>query len=209
MKNIKGFTLIELLVVIAIIAILAAILFPVFAKAREKARQSTCANNLKQIGLAIMQYAQDYDETLPGQVYHDGGYNSNGWVEGLPSWWIGVEPYVKNKNGVTVCPSSKRERFVPVEYNMGYLYPRFCNFRSLAAMTAPADVIMLWERAENLTAFGTYPNPNTVNPYSWDLGPLPYTFSDIHSGGSNYLWADGHVKWKRSDQITDTMFWPT
>ncbi len=62
----KGFTLIELLVVIAIIAILAAILFPVFAKAREKARQTSCLSNMKQIGLASMMYAQDYDERLPG-----------------------------------------------------------------------------------------------------------------------------------------------
>ena len=61
----RGFTLIELLVVIAIIAILAAILFPVFAKAREKARQASCLSNVKQMCLALMQYAQDYDETLP------------------------------------------------------------------------------------------------------------------------------------------------
>ena len=68
----RGFTLIELLVVIAIIAILAAILFPVFAKAREKARQSSCQSNLKQLGLAFAQYHQDYDETMPGLYWNTG-----------------------------------------------------------------------------------------------------------------------------------------
>jgi prepilin-type N-terminal cleavage/methylation domain-containing protein len=72
-KGKKGFTLIELLVVIAITAILAAILFPVFAKAREKAKQSTCQSNLKQIGLAMIQYAQDYDDFLSPSRDYDGG----------------------------------------------------------------------------------------------------------------------------------------
>ena len=81
----KGFTLIELLVVIAIIAILAAILFPVFAKAREKARTSSCQSNLKQIGLAITQYVQDYDETLPQRYMGAEAY----------SWRVCVSPYLK------------------------------------------------------------------------------------------------------------------
>jgi prepilin-type N-terminal cleavage/methylation domain-containing protein/prepilin-type processing-associated H-X9-DG protein len=94
----KGFTLIELLVVIAIIAILAAILFPVFARAREKARQSSCQSNLKQIGLGIMQYAQDYDEKLP-DVYR---YSSNNQYL---YWWVDLtQPYIRNYQ-VFVCPS--------------------------------------------------------------------------------------------------------
>ncbi len=93
----QGFTLIELLVVIAIIAILAAILFPVFAQAREKARQAACQSNLKQIGLAVQIYAQDYDETLPSS----GSGSSGGDVTGL------LQPYTKQRfgQGIWRCPS--------------------------------------------------------------------------------------------------------
>src|SRR5688500_1832645 len=84
-----GFTLIELLVVIAIIAILAAILFPVFAQARAKARQAACMSNMKQFGLAMLMYAQDYEETLPFAAYNPPGQT-------LIMWYDLVEPYVKS-----------------------------------------------------------------------------------------------------------------
>jgi prepilin-type N-terminal cleavage/methylation domain-containing protein/prepilin-type processing-associated H-X9-DG protein len=103
--RIKGFTLIELLVVIAIIAILAAILFPVFARARENARRSSCQSNLKQAGLAFMQYAQDYDERLPTFM-----------AAGRPNWDSTIEPYLgikvalTNKALILQCPSDSTER---------------------------------------------------------------------------------------------------
>jgi prepilin-type N-terminal cleavage/methylation domain-containing protein/prepilin-type processing-associated H-X9-DG protein len=95
-----GFTLIELLVVIAIIAILAAILFPVFARARENARKSNCQSNLKQIGLAIRSYSQDYDERYPCYRFIN---NIDGQTY---SWRIAILPYVKNR-GIFVCPSAR------------------------------------------------------------------------------------------------------
>ena len=96
----RGFTLIELLVVIAIIAILAAILFPVFAKAREKARQSSCLSNIKQLGLAELQYAQDYDECFSPLGYN----NSNPADWGQMGWAVRIEPYAKNVQ-IFKCPS--------------------------------------------------------------------------------------------------------
>ncbi len=120
----RGFTLIELLVVIAIIAILAAILFPVFAQAREKARQSSCTSNVKQSALAVMMYINDYDETFPPHYYYRNNQNSaNGYVH-----WTGLcEPYIKNW-GIFVCPSDPNRGVAPTNFsrasnNRGYGYP--------------------------------------------------------------------------------------
>src|SRR5579863_5350046 len=94
----SGFTLIELLVVIAIIAILAAILFPVFAQAREQARKTSCISNIKQISLANLMYTQDYDETFPLEEYSDPSPKppSPDFQGNSASWQNSVQPYVKN-----------------------------------------------------------------------------------------------------------------
>lgn len=111
----SGFTLIELLVVIAIIAILAAILFPVFAQAREKARQTACLSNTRQMGTALMLYAQDYDETLPIENYGVwNGFSANDARS--PKWMDMLYPYVKNAQ-VFTCPN-----FAGLDTHFKYIY---------------------------------------------------------------------------------------
>jgi len=136
-----GFTLIELLVVIAIIAILAAILFPVFAKVREKARQTACLSNLKQIGLGVAQYEEDYDEQTPNGINNYGG--GQGWAGQ-------IYPYVKS-NAVYVCPDDQpgvggsygmNANFAQPVDNTGNNPPRGT---SLAAFAAPTRTVMLFE----------------------------------------------------------------
>jgi prepilin-type N-terminal cleavage/methylation domain-containing protein/prepilin-type processing-associated H-X9-DG protein len=122
----RGFTLIELLVVIAIIAILAAILFPVFAQAREKARQTTCVSHGKQIGTAIMMYAQDYDERLP-QIDTATRTTHPVFVQySWAMWAILIEPYVKNR-GVYFCPSGPQFLYGPANdrFSMNLAYSEF------------------------------------------------------------------------------------
>ncbi len=112
----NAFTLIELLVVIAIIAILAAILFPVFAQAREKAKQASCLSNQKQIGLAVTMYAQDFDETYPMSYYYINGATS---AQGYVQWTGLVNPYIKQQNsvsGVWTCPSHALRGFAPTNF---------------------------------------------------------------------------------------------
>src|SRR3712207_6069133 len=104
----RGFTLIELLVVIAVIAILAAILFPVFAQAREKARSAACLSNTKQMGLGVSMYAQDYDEVLP--------MGGNGGPTGANRWYHWIQPYTKNRQ-IGICPSAPGQR--PGYYDVG------------------------------------------------------------------------------------------
>lgn len=154
----RAFTLIELLVVIAIIAILAAILFPVFAQAREKARQITCVSNLKQIGLGVMMYQQDYDETFPMTHYNDAKGNE-------VRWYNEVGPYIKNGNiyaydgyysgagGIWSCPSAPAPQ--PGGYGVNYSLFRdgtpygTPEAITLASLDTPTQTIEVCEKGEN------------------------------------------------------------
>lgn len=185
----QGFTLIELLVVIAIIAILAAILLPVFARARENARKSTCQNNLKQIGTAFAQYVQDYDGRYPSWFMN---YQVNG-VD--MTWDYVIQPYVKNW-GIIKCPSDSHSQHVTLngigsDMYRSYTYPRnVCgggagNSMLEAAVPAPASTVMIAEKDnDNVGNWNWYATAeNLGDQIAWR-----------HNGTANFLFADGHVK---------------
>ena len=167
----RGFTLIELLVVIAIIAILAAILFPVFAQAREKARQTMCLSNSKQIGTGVMMYVQDYDETYPLSQYFTGGNTGAG---DQVSWQAAIYPYIKNdrtgagpggtlqawgESGVFRCPSfpGNQSSVYGVHYDIfgDQWAPSATRLSAtLAQIDAPADKILVAEKGRNDATWG-------------------------------------------------------
>lgn len=198
----KAFTLIELLVVVAIIALLAAILFPVFARAREKARQSACQSNMRQMGLALMQYTQDYDETCPFAYISDSG----------KSWKEALEPYAKSTQ-IYICPSNALGKS-NISYSAnscnGYNYGNspsnkngvmgyqdtygVMNPAKLAEITAPSSLVCIvetnWSNA-NIQPGNYY--------YAGSNGPAGTPTKGValfagHFGMSDYLFADGHVK---------------
>lgn len=196
----KGFTLIELLVVIAIIAILAAILFPVFSRARENARKATCQSNLKQVGLAVAGYVQDYDGTYPRW----GSFAVGDYI-----YWL-LDPYIKGmdftsseRKSIWVCPSRARTALYQNSYGynylrLGYIYTGTNSY--LAAAPTPANEATLMAPAETVCFLdGT----DVVRPpYGVQRLTLPDTVAGWHFGSSlqdpeglvNVLWCDGHVK---------------
>jgi len=190
----RAFTLIELLVVIAIIAILAAILFPVFAKAREKARCSSCQSNLKQMGVAVLQYVQDYDETFPTSVLGQLGIQYPGSAGYRGVFTHGIQPYIKSAQ-IYRCPSHSGTE-LSYGYNE-YIYDVGRNWSSLASVSnAVAGVASVAVISES-----SY--PGIVN--DWDgtdgMNRFRSTWSNAHNG-CNVCFADGHVKLVNLGKIT-------
>lgn len=231
MRPRNGFTLIELLVVIAIIAILAAILFPVFAKAREKARQSSCLSNVRQLATATMAYLQDYDGYwLPGPPNRADSVGWSPWLaDNAPQ--AKIYPYIKNLQ-IFACPS--RQTLVPygsaAAPMIGSLaYPTYCWGHSIeygpnrisglglpaekveTTLASPTDV-PAWADSTYPGSIGpqrcvAYPRlsyPNSCNYLTY----IPTSGKDwtAHNGGSNICFFDGHAKWLNAMTILPMTF---
>jgi prepilin-type N-terminal cleavage/methylation domain-containing protein/prepilin-type processing-associated H-X9-DG protein len=223
----SAFTLIELLVVIAIIAILAAILFPVFAQARDKARAASCLSNCKQIGLALMVYVQDYDETYPcdhGDVPLEQGYLTSplwpGWISNV------LIPYEKSEQ-LYFCPSGDKSyaagwgfgqwrgqadstpswdesgTYPTVTYSYNYMAltngitPSYIDPRPLAALEEPANLAVMWDSVNPWTDCLL---TSSCFVFHRDVEAYlrgEYQWGGRHQQGNNWIFADGHAKFSR------------
>jgi prepilin-type N-terminal cleavage/methylation domain-containing protein/prepilin-type processing-associated H-X9-DG protein len=203
-QDVNGFTLIELLVVIAIIAILAAILFPVFAKAKAKAQQTTCSSNLKQIGMAFQMYAQDYDGWIFTSAKLNGGGYESPWHTRLHLYG-----YVKTKN-ILVCPAFPPNRWKDSDPNAQY-YTYGINYSqmesapyvatstngtytwyycSLYKIDQPSKFIMLADSAGIVSSLATYKK----QAYAFKYNPVEGMIHMRHNGVAVIAFADGHVE---------------
>lgn len=222
-KSRRGFTLIELLVVIAIIAILAAILFPAFARARENARRASCMSNLKQIGLGMFQYTQDYDETLPFITCGNLGdcTTSNA---GAHPWYVSTQPYLKSYQllscpsdttfavaadtrwlgtyvnagvpGLTAASTAQEiSKAIPLSYGSNVLLQNTLN---IASFNTPSKLFLVSELGGRTTPAATSLGTFYMQPgYGNSLTDGRWSNGKRHFDGRNWLYADGHVKWLR------------
>jgi prepilin-type N-terminal cleavage/methylation domain-containing protein/prepilin-type processing-associated H-X9-DG protein len=190
----NGFTLIELLVVIAIIAVLAAILFPVFARARENARRASCQSNLKQIGLGMKQYIQDYDEKYPQVVVNNGTIATKTPPYSVPAGWAdALYPYLRSTQ-IYQCPSRDAANAVTIDPNMSgftdYWYNANCAGQNESAFSATALTLLNDE--------GGIPGWAGVSTTGGAGTPPALAFAQggwiRHLEGANFLFVDGHVK---------------
>lgn len=228
-RSVGGFTLIELLVVIAIIAILAAILFPVFARARENARKISCLSNLKQIGLAFTQYTQDYDEFMVRARYSPAASSS---------WMLRLEPYTKNRQ-IFRCPSASDEETFSFESGASYntlnaaqraqplasysvnnyyqnypqtvfgpnISPSSLPSMHLSGIEDPAGTIAMGDgKCGLLNASTCYQiigrtfYPNDKPPTMGSASKTQGSFVARHMEGLNFVFVDGHAKWLKMDE---------
>lgn len=202
--NRAGFTLIELLVVIAIIALLAAILFPVFARARENARRSSCQSNLKQVALGLMQYAGDYDERLPSAVLDNSPANDAAGYPNPLGWADAVQPYIKS-TPLLQCPSGRSRpvgspapdsvNYTDYYYNSAIPYNATAGAAgaALSFLTFPANTVLNGEAQDG--------NCQAVCSATAPLAGGTPPARQRHLEGANYAFADGHVKWLKYEVV--------
>lgn len=207
-----GFTLIELLIVIAIISLLAAILFPVFARARENARRTSCASNMRQLAMVVLQYTQDNDGRIPAATALDTRYG-----EGSPRGWAIFQPYLKSEQ-LLFCPSAKQSTTKSHQQNYGLAVSNYAPDATTLVLsrqtrTYPFDAVphpsltcMIGETGLSNSAGGWHFDPDRAggsavfDAYTRAV-PLANLHQERHFEGSNYAYADGHVKWLKSDEI--------
>jgi prepilin-type N-terminal cleavage/methylation domain-containing protein len=212
----RGFTLIELLVVVAIIAILAAVLFPVFAQAREKARQTACLSNEKQLGTAVLMYQQEYDErlyfyastTAPSQS-RTGTVLPNADNVNAVRWYNALLPYTRS-GGLLRCPSDKlptlsKDAAGNLTLLRSYIASRAPEGLSLAQLEDPAETVVITEKWGQDLA-GKPITDNWIEPFNGDLNLDPATgrmalAGNRHHGGLNAVLFDGHAQWYQAATV--------
>ncbi len=195
----RGFTLIELLVVIAIIAILAAILFPVFARAREKARQTSCLSNIKEIALGARMYCADYDDMMFGHIQGTRTPRETG-----PYLWPQqMEPYVKNTQ-IFTCPSNPGNYWnggydSSLGYGMNYWVTYYYYYLALTDLKRPAETIWFADCNYYVVYPTYYLNRYPTNTTYGQNGKA--RLQGRHNDGDNFGFVDGHAKWMSRNQV--------
>jgi prepilin-type N-terminal cleavage/methylation domain-containing protein/prepilin-type processing-associated H-X9-DG protein len=217
---IRGFTLVELLVVIAIIAVLAAILFPVFARARERGNQSACLSNLRQLGTSAQVYADDNDGYLPSG--HDVKTGDGPPDEGT-HWYEAMAPGIRSHEILTCPADPDKAQYMPSRAPYGSLgvnvvakaqpYTSYLingvltdkvNGRrnGLSTLHHPADTILFVERNQKRLKELTWVDDDDYHPWeaAWTWADNAGIASSRHHGGADYLYADGHTRWRKFEE---------